>query len=101
MAARSDDSLDGERDVWRRAETIRRKDVGRSIVYVERYYAGVEARYYIEANGPDYRVWKRVPVDEARALELYTSFRFWVWLIEAFGSVWATRVITWLMHRLL
>lgn len=88
--------------IWeRRTETIRRKDVGKSIVYVERYYVGKEARYYIEANGPDYRIWKRLAKDEGRALEVYTSFRFWVWLIEAFGMVWSTRLITWWMHRVL
>ncbi len=37
-------------------EFIRRKTVGKSIVYVERYYFESDRRYYIEANGPDYRV---------------------------------------------
>ena len=55
---------------------------------------------YIEANGPDYRIWKRVPRDELRAIEVYQSYRFWVWFIEAFGTLTTTRFITWLMQKL-
>lgn len=88
-------------DIWtRRPQTIRRKHVGKSIVYVDRYFVGEEPRFYIEANGPDYRIWKRVPRDELRAIEVYQSYRFWVWFIEAFGTLGTTRFITWLMHKL-
>ena len=87
-------------DIWRRRpETLRRKAVGKSIVYLERYYVGDEPRFYIEANGPDYRVWKRTRGDEARAIEVYQRYRFWVWFIEAFDAFPMTRVITWIMHK--
>ena len=88
-------------DPWKqRAETIRRKAVGKSIVYLERYYVETERRYYIEANGPDYRIWKRTSGSEGRAIEIYQRYRFWVWFIEAFGN-WppAIRFITWIMHK--
>jgi len=88
-------------DIWtRRPQTIRRKHVGKSIVYVDRYFVGTEPRFYIEANGPDYRIWKRVPSDEHRAKEIYQSYRFWVWFIEAFNTLTTTRFITWLMQKL-
>ncbi|NIP95254.1 MAG: hypothetical protein GWO24_18135 [Akkermansiaceae bacterium] len=88
-------------DPWKqRAETIRRKEVGQSIVYAERYFVGRERRYYIEANGPDYRVWKRTKGSEGRAIEIYQRYRLWVWCIEAFCH-WmpATRFFTWIMHK--
>lgn len=84
-----------------RSTVLKRKDVGKSIVYCERYFVGSEPRFYIEACGPDYRIWKRVIADEARALEIYTSYRFWVWFIEAFDLPVATRFITWFMHKLI
>ena len=87
-------------DIWRRRpETLRRKAVGKSIVYLERYYVGDEPRFYIEANGPDYRVWKRTRGDEARAIEIYQRYRFWVWFIEAFDVFPVTRFFTWIMHK--
>lgn len=88
-------------DVWKeRTEMIRRKQVGKSLIYVERYFVEHERRYYIEANGPDYRIWKRTRGSEARAIEVYQRYRFWVWFIEAFCN-WLpmTRFITWIMHK--
>ena len=87
-------------DIWtRRPETIRRKAMGKSIVYLERYFVGTEPRFYIEANGPDYRIWKRTRGDEIRAIEIYQRYRFWVWFIEAFSTFPTTRFITWIMHK--
>ena len=70
-------------NTWKqKTKTLRRKEVGKSIVYLERYFVDHERRYYIEANGPDYRVWKRTRGSEGRALEIYQRYRFWVWFIE-------------------
>ena len=88
-------------DPWKkRAETLRRKAVGKSIVYLECYHVNNERRYYIEANGPDYRIWKRTQGSEGRAIEIYQRYRFWVWFIEACCH-WlpSTRFITWNMHK--
>ncbi len=79
--------------------TLRRKAIGKSIVYLDRYFVGSEPRFYIEANGPDYRVWKRTRPDENRALEIYQRYCFWVWFIEAFDFFPATRLITWIIHK--
>lgn len=87
--------------IWEtRPTTLRKKQVGKSLVYCERYLVGRERRYYIEANGPDYRIWKRIPNDEDRAIEVYRIYRFWVWFIEAFDTHSMTRLITWVMHKL-
>lgn len=81
-------------------QIIRRKAVGKSIVYLECYYVESERRYYIEANGPDYRVWKRTRGSEGRAIEIYQRYRFWVWWIEAcYNWLPATRFFTWIMHK--
>ncbi len=89
-----------EEDIWtKRPELVRRKAMGRSLVYLERYYVGQQDRYYIEANGPDYRVWKRTRGDEARAREVFQRYRFWVWFIEALDCHLATRFLTWIMHK--
>jgi hypothetical protein len=81
-------------------EKIRDKAVGKSIAYLERYYAEGERRYYIEANGHDYRVWKRTSGSEGRAIEIYQRYRFWAWWIEACCH-WrpSTRFFTWIMHK--
>ncbi|MEO1843279.1 MAG: hypothetical protein ABGZ37_03265 [Akkermansiaceae bacterium] len=57
-------------------EKIRDKAVGKSIVYLERSYAEGERRYYIEANGPDNRVWKRTSGSEGRAIENLPTLPF-------------------------
>ena len=62
---------------------LRRKQVGRCLVYLEEYEYDDQKRYYIEANGPDFRIWKRVKEDYHRAFEVYIMYRFWVWWIEA------------------
>tara|TARA_B100000674_G_scaffold488684_1_gene501238 strand:+ start:662 stop:940 length:279 start_codon:yes stop_codon:yes gene_type:complete len=79
---------------------LRRKQVGKCLVYLERYYVEGQPRYYIEAQGPDFRIWKRTRGSEERAIEIYHRYRFWVWWIEACCN-WlpATRFITWLMHK--
>ena len=81
-------------------EIIRQKQVGKSLVYLEQYYTDQDRRFYIEANGPDYRIWKRTKGSEGRAIEIYQRYRFWVWWIEACCH-WklATRFITWIMHK--
>ena len=81
-------------------EMIRRKQVGKSLIYVERYYVESERRYYIEALGPDYRIWKRTRGSEGRALEIYQRCRYWVWFIEAlYNWLPTTRFITWIMQK--
>jgi len=88
--------------IWeRRPRTLRKRQLGKSIIYCERYWSGSEWRYYVEASGPDYRIWQRVPRNEERALELYSTYCFWVWLIEACNSMTVTRLLTWIMHRIL
>tara|TARA_R110002096_G_scaffold48836_2_gene129200 strand:- start:1157 stop:1435 length:279 start_codon:yes stop_codon:yes gene_type:complete len=83
-----------------KTETVRRRDVGKSIVYLERYFFEEDWRFYIDASGPDYRVWKRTKGSEDRAVEIYQRYVFWVWLIEAFGHWYpATRFLTWVMHK--
>ena len=79
---------------------LRRKQVGKSLVYLERYYVEADRRFYVEALGPDYRIWKRTEGSEGRAVEIYQRYRFWVWWIEACCN-WlpATRFITWVMHK--
>ena len=79
---------------------LRRKQVGKSLVYLERYYVEADRRFYVEALGPDYRIWKRTEGSEDRAVEIYQRYRFWVWWIEACCN-WmpATRFFTWVMHK--
>ena len=81
---------------------LRRKQVGKCLVYLECYYVAGSRRYYIEAQGPDFRIWKRTRGSEGRAIETYQRYRFWVWWIEACCN-WlpATRFITWLMYKMI
>ena len=85
------------------AEELGRRLVERGhrvTVYGRVPYVGSERRYYVEANGPDYRVWKRTSGSEGRAVEIYQRYRFWAWWIEACCH-WrpATRFLTWIMHK--
>ena len=81
---------------------LRRKQVGKCLISLEEYEYDDQKRYYIEANGPDFRIWKRVKEDYHRAFEIYIMYRFWVWWIEACCN-WlpATRFITWVMLKVI
>ena len=79
---------------------FRKKQVGKCLIYLEEYEQDDQKRFYIEANGPDFRIWKWVKEDPHRAFEVYLIYRFWVFWIEACANWFpATRFITWVMFK--
>ena len=67
-------------------------------VLVAQYLQERDHLYYLEAEGPNFRVW-RMTRDPERADELFSRFKFWSWLIVAIPSRLFLRVAAFFMRR--
>jgi len=83
-------------------EVVKKRIIGRSVVFCEKVTINRSVTYYVEACGNDWRVWKKIfGADRHYALHIYHGYCFWAWIIEAMGQdPVAVRLLSWLMHRM-